>query len=206
MFTGLIEEKGKILSLNKEGANLHIEIGASLILEDAKLGDSIAVDGVCLTVTELIAGKSFKVTAIDETLNLTTLRHFQVGEPVNLERCLKPTDRLGGHIVAGHVDGVGTVQEIKDCDGSKEFFIEVPKDLGKYIIHKGSIALSGISLTVASVNQIKARAGDNHIVISVAIIPKTLEMTILGDIEVGDELNIEVDQLAKYIENFAAYK
>lgn len=225
MFTGLIEEKGKVLSLKQEGTNLHIEIGASKILSDASIGDSIAVDGACLTVTEILGHDgnasdkkieslkdpfSFKVTAIDETLNLTTLRHLQVGTPVNLERCVSLADRLGGHIVSGHVDGIGTIQDIKDLDGSKEFYIETPRDLGRYIIHKGSIAVSGISLTVAFIDQdgsrVKAKAGSDYIVFSVAIIPKTLEATTLGDFSVGDEVNIEVDQVAKYIENFKLYK
>lgn len=194
MFTGLIEEKAKVLSVSQEGSNFHFQIEASVVLEDAKLGDSIAVDGVCLTVTK-IEGKTFFVTAIQETLNLTSLKNFKEGTLVNLERCLRLSDRLGGHMVAGHVDGIGIIKEIKEYDGSKEFFIEVPLELTKYIIYKGSIAISGISLTVAS---------KEKNIISVAIIPKTLEVTTLGGLAVGDLVNIEVDQTAKYIENFIA--
>ena len=190
MFTGLIEEKAKILSVIQEGSNFTYQIQAPLITEDMKIGDSIAVDGVCLTVTK-IEGQSFFVTAIQETLNLTTLKTFRESTWVNLERCLRPTDRLGGHIVAGHVDAVGEIVDIKDHDGSKEFFIRIPEILSKYIIHKGSIAVSGISLTVASIDENS---------FSVAIIPKTLEVTTLGNLRINDFVNIEVDQIAKYIE------
>ncbi len=190
MFTGLIEEQGNIVSLNREATNLNIEIQAKLILEDMKLGDSIAIDGVCQTVTRIGSG-GFWVTAIDETLKLTNFNSYKQGTKVNLERCLRPIDRLGGHIVQGHVDGIGILNSITNADGSYELQVKIPESLDKYIIHKGSIALNGISLTVAGIE-------DN--IVKVCIIPKTWEMTNLAQLKTGDQINIEVDQIAKYIE------
>ncbi len=195
MFTGLIEEQGNIVSLKKEATNLNIEVNAKQVLKDLKLGDSIAIDGVCQTVTK-IGPKSFWVTAIDETLKLTNFNSYQKGTKVNLERCLRPIDRLGGHIVQGHVDGIGTLASVDNADGSYELKIKIPKALGKYIIHKGSIALNGISLTVAAIttNMVK-----------VCIIPKTWEMTNLAQLEIGDQINVEVDQIAKYVEKLSTF-
>ena len=213
MFTGLIEEKGFVLSLmpGAEGkhSNLELEIACKLILEDIKLGDSIAIDGVCQTVTK-ITDHSFWVTAIDETLKLTNFHTYKAANlrgsdyespenqvllrhasKVNLERCLRPSDRLGGHIVQGHVDGIGTIKHINNLTGSKEFYIEVPTALSKYIVKKGSIAVSGISLTVTGIEEN---------LFSVAIIPKTLELTVLGELTVGSKVNIEVDIMAKHLE------
>lgn len=192
MFTGLIEEIGTVAKLEREGTNLNFKIQASLVMDDIKLGDSIAIDGACQTVTK-IDSDGFWVTAIAETLKLTNFGDYQEGTKVNLERCLRANDRFGGHIVAGHVDAVAKITDIKDLDGSKEFFVEVPEELSKYIIYKGSITMSGISLTIAS---IEAN------VFSVCIIPKTLEMTTLGILQVGDKVNIEPDMVAKYIEKF----
>lgn len=194
MFTGLIEEQGHVISLDREATNLNIEIQAKLILEDLKLGDSIAVDGVCQTVTQ-IGANSFWVTAIDETLKLTNFNEYKLATKVNLERCLRPMDRLGGHIVQGHVDGIGFLVLINNVDGSYELTVQIPAILAKYIIHKGSIALNGISLTVAGIQ------GD---LVKVCIIPKTWEMTNLAELKIGDQINIEVDQIAKYIEKLRA--
>lgn len=194
MFTGLIEEQGTIISLNREATNLNIEVQAKLVLKDIKLGDSIAIDGVCQTVTR-IETSSFWVTAIDETLKLTNFNSYKQGTKVNLERCLRPIDRLGGHIVQGHVDGIGTLGSITNADGSYELQVKIPESLDKYIIHKGSIALNGISLTVAGIE-------DN--IVKVCIIPKTWEMTNLAQLKTGDQINIEVDQIAKYIEKLNA--
>jgi riboflavin synthase len=196
MFTGLIEEQGHIISLEREGSNLNIEIQAKLILEDVKLGDSIAVDGVCQTVTK-IGPKSFWVTAIDETLKLTNFNGYKQGTKVNLERCLRPIDRLGGHIVQGHVDGIGSLTSVENVDGSYELKLQIPAALAKYVIYKGSIALNGISLTVA---------GIESDIVKVCIIPKTWEMTNLAELKIGDQINIEVDQIAKYIEKLNFYK
>lgn len=194
MFTGLVEELGTIKTLNNEQGNLHIEVEASEVLTDVVLGDSIALDGCCQTVTKF-DNQSFWVTAIEETLNLTNFRNYKVGTKVNLERCLKPSDRLGGHIVQGHVDGVATLAKIDELDGSWEVFIDLPENLVKYVIHKGSIAISGISLTVASIEGSR---------VSVCIIPKTWEVTSLSQLQVGDKINIEVDLIAKYVEKLVA--
>jgi len=190
MFTGLIEEIGSIKALERDGTNLHIQIHANKCLEDLKLGDSIAVDGACQTVTK-IDSDSFWVTAIEETLRLVNFQNFIIGTKVNLERCLRLSDRLGGHIVQGHVDGMGRLERIENREGSYELFISVPPNLAKYIIHKGSIALNGISLTVAEIK-------DN--LVKVCIIPKTWELTNLATLKTGSVINIEVDLLAKYIE------
>ncbi len=190
MFTGLIEEIGSIKALERDGTNLNIQIQSSKCLEDLKLGDSIAIDGACQTVTK-IDSDSFWVTAIEETLRLVNFQNFIIGTKVNLERCLRLSDRLGGHIVQGHVDGMGRLERIENRDGSYELFISVPPNLAKYIIHKGSIALNGISLTVAEIK-------DN--LVKVCIIPKTWELTNLATLETGSVINIEVDLLAKYIE------
>jgi riboflavin synthase len=190
MFTGLIEEIGSIKALERDGTNLHIQIHANKCLEDLKLGDSIAVDGACQTVTK-IDSDSFWVTAIEETLRLVNFQNFIIGTKVNLERCLRLSDRLGGHIVQGHVDGMGRLERIENREGSYELFISVPPNLAKYIIHKGSIALNGISLTVAEIK-------DN--LVKVCIIPKTWELTYLATLKTGSVINIEVDLLAKYIE------
>ncbi len=195
MFTGLIEEQGVIKSLTHEGSNLHIEIKANVVLEDVALGDSIAVDGACQTVVK-ITDDSFVVTAIDETLKLTNFNAFVIGTKVNLERCLKPSDRLGGHIVQGHVDALAELKSVTDEDGSYVLEFKIPQQLSKYIIYKGSIAVNGISLTVAAVNDDSFK---------VCIIPKTWEMTNLADLKLGDQVNIEPDQIAKYVESLLDY-
>ncbi len=196
MFTGLIEETGRIKALTKEGSNITFSISAKRVVEDVKIGDSIAVNGVCLTVTEFDK-ESFKVTAIAETLGLTNLGGLAAGALVNLERCLALGDRLGGHIVQGHIEAIGTVREIIEHDGSYEYYIEFPESIRRYIIHKGSIALNGISLTVASLT---ART------LSVAIIPETLTKTNIKDWALGTAVNIETDMLAKYAENMLAQR
>ena len=190
MFTGLVEEQGLIKSLIREGTNLHLQISCKHILEDISLGASIAVDGVCQTVTKFDT-ESFWVTAIDETLKLTNFGTYQIATKVNLERCLKVSDRLGGHIVQGHVDAVGEIISIVDANGSFEVTFIIPETLSRYVIHKGSICINGISLTVAGID-------DN--LIKVCIIPKTWEITNLSSLKPGSKINIEVDVLAKYIE------
>jgi riboflavin synthase len=194
MFTGLIEEIGTIKSLTKEATNLNIEISCKLVLEDIKLGDSIAVDGVCQTVTQ-ISSESFWVTAIDETLRLTNFNEYRIGTKINLERCLKPTDRLGGHIVQGHVDAIGKLIKVIDQDGSFDLHINIPQKLSKYIIHKGSISINGISLTVAGISEDELK---------VCIIPKTWELTNLSHLKPNSQVNLEVDMIAKYVEKLSS--
>lgn len=194
MFTGLIEELGTIAALEKDGTNLNIQINCKEVLTDIELGASIAVDGVCQTVTKFDAN-SFWVTAIKETLDLTNFHQLEIGSKVNLERCLRPHDRLGGHIVQGHVDSMATLAKVDKLEGSFELYFDIDTNADKYIIYKGSISINGISLTVAGIENNKLK---------VCIIPKTWEMTNLAELKIGQKVNIEVDQIAKYVEKLVA--
>lgn len=191
MFTGIILAIGEITAIQAKGGDCRLTIATGkLSLADAQLGDSIAVNGVCLTAVAL-ARDSFSADVSNETLSRTTLRTAKPGTPVNLELALTPSTRLGGHIVSGHVDGVGTLIE-RQADGrSFRFTFKAPDNLAKYIAEKGSICINGISLTVNSV------AGAQF---SVNIVPHTLQETTLGDMQVGGEVNLEVDLLARYLE------
>lgn len=191
MFTGIIQAVGRLNAIEPRGSDCRLSVDTgTLPLEDAALGDSIAVNGVCLTAIAL-GSRSFSADVSVETLSRTTLGGAPVGTPVNLELALTPTTRLGGHIVSGHVDGVGEVVA-KRADGrSYRFEIEGPGNLAKYIAEKGSICVDGISLTVNQVDG--ARFGVN-------IVPHTLEATTLGFTGVGARVNLEVDLLARYLE------
>jgi riboflavin synthase len=190
MFTGLIEELGTVSALEQEGSNLNIQINCSTILDDIELGASISVDGVCQTVTKFDQ-RSFWVTAIKETLDLTNFHQLEQGSKVNLERCLRPQDRLGGHIVQGHVDSMASLEKVDTLEGSYELYFKIDPKIAQYIIYKGSISINGISLTVAGIDGQELK---------VCIIPKTWEMTNLSNIKLGQKVNIEVDQIAKYVE------
>ena len=194
MFTGLIEETGKITALNWEDTNLNIVISAQKILTDVHEGDSIAINGVCLTVRSF-TDTQFTVTAIKETLEVTSLKNLVIGSEVNLERCLRAEDRLGGHIVQGHVDTIALLEKIVDQNGSYDLYFKLPANYTKYIIKKGSITIAGISLTVVDVTE------DSFYV---SIIPSTWEKTNLKTLKIKDEVNIEVDVLAKYIEKLTS--
>jgi riboflavin synthase len=194
MFTGLVEELASIQAIEKDGSNLNIQIACSKVLEDIELGASIAVDGVCQTVTKFDE-TSFWVTAIKETLDLTNFQQLEVNSLVNLERCLRPQDRLGGHIVQGHVDSMASLLQVDMLEGSYELYFQIDPQVEKYIIYKGSIAINGISLTVA---------GIDNAVLKLCIIPKTWEMTNLAQLKIGDKVNVEVDQVAKYIEKLVS--
>lgn len=186
MFTGIIEELGKVQSVT----NNKITVQASTILENTKLGDSIAINGVCLTATR-ISANSFDADISSETIKVTALKNLKIGSLLNLERALPANGRFGGHIVSGHVDGIGSVKYMNK-DGS--FFnigIELPSELTKYVVKKGSIAINGISLTVANIE------GNT---IEIAVIPHTFENTNLHALQKGENVNIETDILAKYIE------
>ncbi len=194
MFTGLVEELGTIrrVSTSLEGKNF--EIAAQKVLDQIAVGDSIAIDGVCLTVVSF--GKSgFTAQAVQETLTISTLKYFKSGTIVNLERAMAANGRFGGHFVQGHVDGVGKITDIRNTGKAALVSVEIPPDLSRYVIHKGSIAVNGISLTVAE-------KSSNRIMISV--IPTTFENTNLCKRNVHDYVNVEVDMLAKYIEQFVA--
>lgn len=192
MFTGIVEELGTVVaisSLPEEAVQL--TINGPLVTSDAGLGDSIAVNGVCLTVASLSDG-SFMADVMRETLIRTTTGELTVGDKVNLERPVTLATRLGGHIVQGHVDGVGTVVSREHAEHWDVVTFDVPTDLLKYIVEKGSITIDGTSLTVS------ARTDRT---ISVSLIPATLEKTTLGVRQIGDRVNLEVDVLAKYVES-----
>jgi riboflavin synthase len=191
MFTGIVEELGRVRTLTANEGGARLEIEAKTVLDDAGIGDSIAVNGVCLTVVAL-GTDWWAADAVTETLARSTLGQLGVGDPVNLERPVRLADRLGGHLVQGHVDATGTVsQRNPQSDGSVLVRFSAPAEILRYIVHKGSITVDGISLTVA------ARHDDGF---SVAVIPHTLAVTTLGSRDVGDLVNLEVDMLAKYVE------
>ncbi len=191
MFTGIILAVGKISAIQPRGGDCRLKIDTGkLSLEDAALGDSIAVNGVCLTAVELGA-HYFCADVSNETLSRTTLGSAGMGTPVNLELALTPSTRLGGHIVSGHVDGIGSVIEKKNDGRSIRFRFKAPDNLAKYIAKKGSICINGISLTVNEVD---------GAVFSVNIVPHTLQETTLGDSQVATKVNLEVDLLARYME------
>ena len=189
MFTGLVEEIREVYSLNKRADGLILGVKANKVLEDTKLGDSIAVNGVCLTVIKIDSNKLFFEVS-NETLKRTNLKTIKQKEKVNLERALKASDRLGGHIVQGHIDTEGKIKSMVNLGKHTQLKVEIPKDYSLLIIEKGSIAIDGISLTINSI--------ENN-VISVNIIPHTLENTNLKHRKVGDNVNIEFDVFGKYI-------
>lgn len=190
MFTGIIEETGVIENIKWGTNSAVLTIKAEKILEDLQLGDSIAVDGVCLTVVS-IHSSSFQADVMHETLNRTILAKLGRGSEVNLERAMQLNGRFGGHIVSGHVDGMGTIVNIQKDDNAVWFTIQAEPGIMRYVIEKGSITIDGISLTVAKVTE------DTF---SVSIIPHTLKMTILKNCRVGDLVNLENDIVGKYVE------
>ncbi len=191
MFTGIIEAQGSIASMSPRSGDMRLQIDAGkLDLGDVFLGDSIAVNGVCLTVVEL-DNSSFSADVSNETLLLTSLGGLKAGSPVNLEKALTLADRLGGHLVSGHVDGVGTLISRSDDGRSVRFVIEAPALLARYIAHKGSICVDGTSLTVNAVDGARFELN---------IVPHTLEETIMGNYQAGAEVNLEVDLIARYLE------
>lgn len=193
MFTGLIQEVGTIKSLKKQEADLEIGISCTFASELCP-GESVATSGICLTVTR-VEGDIFYAYAMPETVRLTTLGQKSLGEGVNLECALLPTDRLGGHLVAGHIDGTGTVTSLEEGQRWRELQISAPPSLMPQIARKGSIAIDGVSLTVTAV-------GADYF--GVAIIPVTRDNTTLGTLKVGSKVNLETDQIAKYVERLLA--
>lgn len=192
MFTGLIEEVGKVAELSGAGTGRRIVISSAALVKELKTGDSIAVNGVCLTALD-ITPNSFAADLAAETVARTSLTRLRAGSPVNLELPTKAGSRLGGHVVQGHVDGVGTLVSLEQVSGGGDWrlTIEVPSDLARYIVFKGSISIEGISLTVARVEGAR---------VTVAIIPHTYQATNLHALKPNDPLNIEVDVIAKYAE------
>ena len=197
MFTGLIKEVGRVKEIrsNPEGKELIIK-SCDLLLEMG-IDDSVSVNGACQTVTK-VKKDSFMVQSIHVTLEKTTLGNLKPGDPVNLELALKANDRLGGHFVQGHVNDTGVISNIKSIGENYLYTVRYPKNLGKYIISEGSIAIDGISLTVARLNRETSE-------LTVSLIPHTMENTNLASLKVGSKVNLEVDLLAKYIENLLSH-
>lgn len=191
MFTGIIEAVGKIQRMQPTGGDMRFVIDTSMLdMRDVQLGDSIAVNGVCLTAVKFDQ-TSFVADVSNETISLTTLKNLKIGDPVNLEKALLPTTRLGGHLVSGHVDGVGTVIDVAEDARSVRYTIRLPQELKKYVAVKGSICVDGTSLTVNVVN-------DDCFEIN--IVPHTQEKTIISNYKVGTVVNLEVDLIARYLE------
>ncbi len=190
MFTGIVEELGKVVAIEEQGDALRLTIEGPLVTSDVSRGDSISVCGACLTAVEIEDGK-FTADVMKETLRLTSLGSLSVGSPVNLERAMTAATRFGGHVVLGHVDGVGTVISREPSEHWEWVRVSVPRELMKYVVLKGSITIDGISLTVNEV-------GDDFIGLS--LIPETLRLTTLGSKQPGDKVNVEVDVMAKHIE------
>ncbi len=195
MFTGIIEETGEIISNQKGSKSAILTIKGSKIFGSLYLGDSVAVNGVCLTVAEL-GNNTFKADVMNETLSRSNLGSLRSGSPVNLERAMSADGRFGGHIVSGHIDGTGTIISRQKDDNAVWITVSAPKGLLKYIIEKGSIAIDGISLTVAKVT-------DQNF--SVSVIPHTAKSTTLLDKGIGDSVNLENDIIGKYIERFLSF-
>jgi len=190
MFTGIIEELGRVREIEKRGEDARIVIEARTVTEDSHNGDSIAVNGVCLTALDVKPG-SFAADVSKETLSRSTLGSLKQGSPVNLERAVTPATRLGGHIVQGHVDARGEFLGSEDHGESWTFRFGYPKEIGRYLVFKGSVTVEGISLTIANLT-------DEYF--EIAVIPKTFEVTNFSQLKPGDEVNLEVDVIAKYVE------
>jgi riboflavin synthase len=194
MFTGIVEELGQVAAVEDQGDALRLSIRATTVLEGVALGDSISVNGCCLTVTTY-DGDVWTADVMQETLDKTSLAGVRPGDPVNLERAVTVDKRLGGHIVQGHVDGVGEVLGREPSEHWEVVEVSVPAGLTKYIVEKGSITIDGVSLTVVSVGADR---------LTVSLIPETLARTTLGSRQPGDRVNLEVDVLAKHVEKLLA--
>ena len=190
MFTGIVEELGHVTELLDLGDSVRLSVHGPMVAEGARRGDSLAVNGVCLTVVEAM-GDGFTADVMRETLDRSSLGSLAPGTPVNLERPMRVDGRLGGHLVQGHVDGTGTIIERTSSEHWDVVRVSLPRDLARYIVHKGSVTVDGVSLTVASVTD------DSF---TVSLIPVTRELTTLGHKQVGDPVNLEVDVVAKYVE------
>jgi riboflavin synthase len=191
MFTGIISAIGDIAQLEQRGGDVRLTIrSGNLSLADVQLGDSIACNGACLTAVEL-TGEGFVADVSVETLNLTTIGNWHTGSRINLEKAMQASDRFGGHIVSGHVDGIGEVISLHEDARSWRFRIRAPRDLAKYIAHKGSITVDGTSLTI---NKVEGAEFELNIV------PHTMTHTVMGDYQVGTKVNLEVDLVARYLE------
>jgi riboflavin synthase len=200
LFTGIVEDLGEVEAVDQQGDFAVIHVRSSVVTSDARIGDSICVSGVCLTVTSLIGSQpetggapptGFTADVMGETLRHSSLKSLSPGTPVNLERSVRLEDRLGGHLVQGHTDGTGTIQSRVSHADWDVVRVSLPADLARYVVHKGSIAVDGISLTVSDIDEDW---------FEISLIPETLKRTTLGAKQPGDEVNLEVDVIAKYVE------
>ena len=196
MFTGIIEEKGTVVSLDKTTDKAKLTIKGNMIFSDLKPGDSVAVNGVCLTADD-ISGDTFTADVMNETFGRTNFSMLKAGSHVNLERAMSAQGRFGGHIVSGHIDGIGTIAGISNDGNAVWYRIEASGEILRYIVQKGSVAIDGISLTVAKLTDTD---------FSVSIIPHTAQETILSEKKVGDQVNLENDILGKYVERLLSYR
>jgi riboflavin synthase len=194
MFTGIIEERGTIKNLTPVENGIRLTVAAHEVLKDVRMGDSIAINGACQTVIHFTMAE-FTVEVSAETLEVTTFKNFKTGSHVNLERALKLSDRLGGHLVSGHVDGTGELVSVQEAGVTRKYRFKAPLEVAKYIIYKGSICIDGISLTVSKIDN----AGEYF---TVAVIPHTYENTTLVALKPGNTVNLENDMIAKYVEKF----
>ena len=190
MFTGIVEELGTIRAIRRGGSSAVLSIGAGTILDDLKVGDSVAVNGVCLTATQ-VDGGGFTADVMHETLDRSSLARLAPGDMVNLERAMAAGGRFGGHIVSGHIDATGTITDRRRDDNAVWYTVSAPAALLRYVVEKGSIAIDGISLTVAAVEADR---------FSVSVIPHTAAVTVLGGKRPGDPVNLEADLIGKYVE------
>lgn len=195
MFTGIIEELGKIGGFEKHAGGAKMKFAAQIVTKDSRDGDSIAVNGVCLTAIE-IGANSFAADVSGETLNRSTIGDLKIGSPVNLERAVTASTRLGGHIVQGHVDARGSFLQARETGGFWTVRVSFPKKIAQYLVYKGSVAVEGISLTIANL-------ADDYF--EIAVIPKTWELTNLSSLKSGDAVNLEADVIAKYVERIMLY-
>ncbi|MBO0832364.1 MAG: riboflavin synthase [Actinobacteria bacterium] len=194
MFTGIVEELGEVVGIDADGSGARIRIRGPVVTADAARGDSIAINGVCLTVTETAEGE-FSADVMGETLARSSLGSLHLGAAVNLERPLRPDGRLGGHIVQGHVDGTGTIMARQSAGTWETVRIAMEPQLARYLVKKGSVAVDGISLTVSALGD-----GPGEAWFEVSLIPETLARTTLGRKQPGEVVNLEVDMIAKYVE------
>ena len=191
MFTGIIEATGKLTELTQNQGDLTVRVSSpNLDMDDVQLGDSIATNGVCLTVVEKFSD-GFRADVSNETLKLTQFAQYKLGQTVNLEKALQPISRLGGHLVSGHIDGIATVVAISPNARATEYWLEAPSELMKYIPYKGSVAIDGISLTVNEIKDCQFK---------LTIVPHTAQETTIAEFKVGSKINLEVDQIARYLE------
>ena len=196
MFTGIVEEVGTIRAVRRGAHSAMLSIGAAAVLEDLRVGDSVAVNGVCLTAAKIDAG-GFSADVMHETLNRSALGVLVPGSPVNLERAMAAGGRFGGHIVSGHIDGTGTIAALRQDGNAVWYTVQTAPSVLCYVVEKGSIAIDGISLTVASVEADR---------FSVSVIPHTAAVTILGQKRLGDAVNLETDVIGKYVEKLLRFR